>query len=89
MTIKLEFEKSNSGQQEGINDAGIETFAGRLAHGGSMKSNVNSSLRTTLSGSTNRSVSLMVTDIDIPRTFTNDLAPAEILGEYKNLWRRA
>jgi hypothetical protein len=28
MTIKLEFEKSNSGQQEGINDAGIETFAG-------------------------------------------------------------
>jgi hypothetical protein len=54
-----------------------------------MKSNVNSSLRTTLSGSTNRSVSLMVTDIDIPRTFTNDLDPAEILGEYKNLWRRA
>jgi hypothetical protein len=31
----------------------------------------------------------MVTDIDIPRTFTNDLDPAEILGEYKNLWRRA
>jgi hypothetical protein len=28
VTMKLEFERSNSGQAEGINDAGIETFAG-------------------------------------------------------------